>query len=424
MQGVLKGEPEPPSQMNPKVPKKADEVVLKALEKRKEDRYEGVLTFRKELDRLFEEYTSGKITGTGSVGTATEGEKSEDSDKKATRTEDDVVTGTSKETKTDSKPQPEEQTQKAQPERSEGSPPQSPSQKKDDEGESSWMTRRRVLLGLGLLGGGGWLATTQMGGGDNIDDSSGSTVPTGSPTDSSGNDETTTDSPTDEAETDDGGTQTKENPTGGSDLSPFLEWQMRSMNGVVEDLSGNGFDGVVEGDPERTGESFILNENPGVYHELWAEDEAFNREPTGWTFSTRLARLGDYRNGDTCTDTPNKNAGGLIFAISGGGCNRGLTSVLMDNGSVRLTADGGTFDIDTDIGINGTQRLTLRFNSNYTADAFIDGSLVDSVGYSYDEPNPNRFAVGGFANGASIYAEIFDFKIFDRELSDDEIASI
>jgi len=48
---IARKEPEPPSKLNPDVPKELDSVVLKALKKRKEDRYEAVIQFK---DRLKE----------------------------------------------------------------------------------------------------------------------------------------------------------------------------------------------------------------------------------------------------------------------------------------------------------------------------------------------------------------------------------
>ncbi|QSG13424.1 WD40/PQQ-like beta propeller repeat containing protein (plasmid) [Halapricum desulfuricans] len=64
MQGILQEEPDPPSTANSSISAAADEIILKALAKKKGDRYESVLLFKKELDRLFEEYIEGDIDAT------------------------------------------------------------------------------------------------------------------------------------------------------------------------------------------------------------------------------------------------------------------------------------------------------------------------------------------------------------------------
>jgi len=55
MRSVLDDQPDPPSVVNPDLPEAVDDVVLRALAKEKDDRYESVVTFRQELDRLFAE---------------------------------------------------------------------------------------------------------------------------------------------------------------------------------------------------------------------------------------------------------------------------------------------------------------------------------------------------------------------------------
>jgi hypothetical protein len=55
MQSVLNDEPVPPSERVDGLPEGTDEVVLKALEKRKEDRYESILDFRRDLEALVDE---------------------------------------------------------------------------------------------------------------------------------------------------------------------------------------------------------------------------------------------------------------------------------------------------------------------------------------------------------------------------------
>jgi len=59
MQSVLHDEPEPPSAVNPAVPSAVDEILLKALAKRKDERYQGVLPFRQDIDTVFEEHVVG-----------------------------------------------------------------------------------------------------------------------------------------------------------------------------------------------------------------------------------------------------------------------------------------------------------------------------------------------------------------------------
>jgi serine/threonine protein kinase len=54
MQSVLNDEPVPPSERVDGLPEGTDEVVLKALEKRKGDRYESILDLRRELEELVE----------------------------------------------------------------------------------------------------------------------------------------------------------------------------------------------------------------------------------------------------------------------------------------------------------------------------------------------------------------------------------
>jgi len=64
MRGVLDEEPTPPSEMNSEVPTEVDELVMKALEKEKDERYESSVTLRKKLDRLFEMRTSDVTSST------------------------------------------------------------------------------------------------------------------------------------------------------------------------------------------------------------------------------------------------------------------------------------------------------------------------------------------------------------------------
>ncbi|WP_251342388.1 protein kinase domain-containing protein [Haloplanus halophilus] len=67
----LHGRPEPPSAVVPALPPAVDDAVLRALAPAKADRYETVVGFRKELDRLFEAVasgTDGAASGTGAPG--------------------------------------------------------------------------------------------------------------------------------------------------------------------------------------------------------------------------------------------------------------------------------------------------------------------------------------------------------------------
>jgi serine/threonine-protein kinase len=64
MQSVLNDEPVPPSERVDGLPEGTDEVVLKALEKRKEDRYESILDLRRELEGLVEKRRKNAGEGT------------------------------------------------------------------------------------------------------------------------------------------------------------------------------------------------------------------------------------------------------------------------------------------------------------------------------------------------------------------------
>jgi halocyanin-like protein len=68
MRSVLDDQPDPPSAVNPDLPEAVDDVVLQALAKEKDDRYESVVTFRQELDRLFEELMESNIFSDTAVG--------------------------------------------------------------------------------------------------------------------------------------------------------------------------------------------------------------------------------------------------------------------------------------------------------------------------------------------------------------------
>ena len=156
MQSVLQEEPAPPSAVNEDIPAAVDEIVLKALEKRKADRYSGVLSLRKELDRVFEEYVSGS-----SVSTTTTAEADDD------HTENTYVTvsgGTDK----DNQDSTGEQLQAPDANDSIASQTASTTQQDTTESQSSVLSRRIAVLGVTTVVGGGWLAT-QMSGGNTED---------------------------------------------------------------------------------------------------------------------------------------------------------------------------------------------------------------------------------------------------------------
>jgi serine/threonine protein kinase len=64
MRSVIDDQPDHPSAVNPDLPEAVDDVVLRALAKKKDDRYESVVTFRQDLDRLFEELIESTTSDT------------------------------------------------------------------------------------------------------------------------------------------------------------------------------------------------------------------------------------------------------------------------------------------------------------------------------------------------------------------------
>jgi hypothetical protein len=158
MQGVLKGEPEPPSQINPKVPKEADEVVLKALEKRKEDRYEGILTFKDELNRLFDEHSEEDVDTTPPSAMSPAGRKDETAEREPDSREDTTVADETRTVDADL------QTQSSVGGHNESPSSRSSKRRSTEDEDTSLVSRRSALglLGVGVLGGGGWMIT-QMG---------------------------------------------------------------------------------------------------------------------------------------------------------------------------------------------------------------------------------------------------------------------
>jgi halocyanin-like protein len=135
-----------------------DDVVLKALEKRKEDRYEGILLLRREIDRLFEEYVSDGTRGTGSGGFGVgSGERGEGTGTEESSASAPTASGYAS---SDSEKRGTKSVSKEEFESKTGDHLGS------DEDGSPVLTRRRMLglLGAGAVGGAGWLVSTQMGG--------------------------------------------------------------------------------------------------------------------------------------------------------------------------------------------------------------------------------------------------------------------
>ncbi|MFC7173907.1 protein kinase [Haloplanus litoreus] len=138
MRSVLQDTPEPPSAVDPSLPPAVDEVVTTALAKRKDDRYEGVLPFRKALDRLFESVVDAERGASGAVAAPA----------------DDPFASAATATAGGHEPSPESTDSAASMDRDTG-----------DDGDGL-VTRRRALgvLGVGVVGAGGWLATTDRSG--------------------------------------------------------------------------------------------------------------------------------------------------------------------------------------------------------------------------------------------------------------------
>jgi serine/threonine protein kinase/outer membrane protein assembly factor BamB len=122
MQSILQEEPPAPTEINPELPHQIDEVLLTALEKEKSDRYESMVLFRRELDRLFDEHTDEKFGLSGSNGSS------------STRTE------TTAESTTDSS---------------------SDTEAGSTDTSSSVLSRRAAvgMLGVGIIGGGAYVVT-------------------------------------------------------------------------------------------------------------------------------------------------------------------------------------------------------------------------------------------------------------------------
>lgn len=206
MQGVLQEEPDPPSTSNPKVPAAVDDAVLKALAKQKDDRYQSVLLFRKELNRLFEEYVGGSLETTAA---SVDAEQHTSSDTAPTTESDETGEGVANVTRADA-PTREQSTTKKNEESN--STVVSTQQRDSPESESSVLTRRRMLgiLGVGVVGvGGGWMVgqtNNQLNDKNSLDSTSGTdaNTPTASEdtkispseTDPSGTAETVAEGPT------------------------------------------------------------------------------------------------------------------------------------------------------------------------------------------------------------------------------------
>jgi serine/threonine protein kinase len=136
MRSVLEDEPAPPSAVNPNLPDVVDKVVLKALAKQKNKRYESIVIFRRTLDRLLAELIDARGGVTGS-------ERTQSTDRSA------------------------------------DSHTQSHGQGASNNGRRSLVTRRRAIgvLGIGAVGlGGGWMATQMDDAGTDIVDKTVSTA--------------------------------------------------------------------------------------------------------------------------------------------------------------------------------------------------------------------------------------------------------
>lgn len=160
MQSVLQETPRPPSAVAPDVPGAVDKVILRALAKEKEKRYDGVLLLRDELNRLFEEYADD--AGDVSASTAVTGDDS--SHRTAPATEASGTGGTVAGSDDESATTTEGRTQQSR-----------------SSDESSLLTRRLALgmMSAGVVGAGGFLALT---GGGSEDSGEGSSPPAVTPT--------------------------------------------------------------------------------------------------------------------------------------------------------------------------------------------------------------------------------------------------
>ena len=157
MRSVLDDKPRPPSEHNPDVPESVDEIVLKALAKNKADRYESVILFRKELDRLFGSYAI-EDSGPGQPSGVTPANKPTTAEAADTVTEENEATPRS--TASASRA---EQHGSVSDGKGRRSPARSTVSDPSDDDSPSIMTRRRAIgiLGLGAFGTGGWVVTTR-----------------------------------------------------------------------------------------------------------------------------------------------------------------------------------------------------------------------------------------------------------------------
>jgi len=76
MQSILQEAPPAPTEINPDLPPQIDEILLKALKKEKSERYESMVLFQHELDKLFEDDTDGNFVLSESVSSAKQSETS------------------------------------------------------------------------------------------------------------------------------------------------------------------------------------------------------------------------------------------------------------------------------------------------------------------------------------------------------------
>jgi serine/threonine protein kinase len=158
MQGVLQEEPTPPSVANPDVPREVDEVVMKALSKEKEDRYESSVILRKELEGLFEGYVDGSLGASAAAGATAGGSAasggSADRGRSGSDRKTGEGTGTGRKETSDSRTEPRSTAEA----KSHGETDRRGREQKDSPSDGGVLTRRRALglLGVGAVGVGGW----------------------------------------------------------------------------------------------------------------------------------------------------------------------------------------------------------------------------------------------------------------------------
>jgi serine/threonine protein kinase len=267
MQGVLQEKPDPPSAVSSEVPAAVDEVVLKALAKEKDNRYESVVLFRKELDRLFDEYSldSENPTTTGEVSSE---RKPTDQMSQNTTDSGSGTTAAHEAGTVNHKLQIPSSLGESQ-----GRTVSSGSVTRGGTGDDSSLLSRRSALGLlgaGALGGGGLLVTQMRNG-----DESASTAPSGTDTGTTQSD-TPTEAPPSE------GTSTSE-----YSLETYEDFEEGLDNLDQEDISY--FQGALDADPGyvqdvEIGSEYIFFDSVALEYDRMSQDmeQYLNRaEETG-----------------------------------------------------------------------------------------------------------------------------------------------